>query len=105
MCALLSGAYRGGKRGVARLCLGLFGVPIRPAAVCDLQRKTAIALEPTDREALAHVAGEPANVDETGWREGTKRGWLWVAVSASVTIFLVRLSRLWGALELVMCPL
>jgi transposase len=93
VCALLSGAYRVGKRGVARLCRDLFGVPISPAAVCDLQHKTAAALEPVVREPHAHVAGKPANVDETGWREGRKRGWLWVAVTASVTVFLVRLSR------------
>src|SRR5215211_5025550 len=84
---------RVGKRGVARLCQDLFGVPISPAAVCDLQQKTAAALEPVVREAHEHVAGKPANVDETGWREGRKRGWLWVAVTASVTVFLVRLSR------------
>jgi transposase len=93
VCALLSGAYRVGKRGVARLCRDLFGVPISPAAVCDLQRKTAAALEPVIRETHTHVAGKPANVDETGWPEGKKRGWLWVAVTASVTVFLVRLSR------------
>ncbi len=93
VCALLAGAYRVGKRGVARLCGDLFGVPISPAAVCDLQHKTAAALEPVVREAQAHLAGKPANVDETGWREGGKRGWLWVAVTASVTVFLVRLSR------------
>ncbi|WP_197909548.1 IS66 family transposase [Gemmata massiliana] len=93
MCALLSGAYRVGKRGVARLCGDLFGVPISPAAVCGLQRKTAAALEPVVREAHAYVVGKAANVDETGWREGRKRGWLWVAVTASVTVFLVRLSR------------
>jgi transposase len=92
-CALLSGAYRVGKRGVARLMGDLFGVPIGPAAVCGLQRRTAAALEPVVREAHAHVAGKPANVDETGWREGRKRGWLWVAVTAGVTVFLVRLSR------------
>jgi transposase len=93
VCALLAGAYRVGKRGVARLCQDLFGVPISPAAVCDLQHKTATALEPVVREAHEHVAGRPANVDETGWREGGKRGWLWVAATACVTVFLVRLSR------------
>ena len=92
-CALLSGAYRVGERGVARLCGDLFGVPISPAAVCDLQRKTAAALESVAAAAHAHVAGKPANVDETGWREGRERGWLWVAATASVTVFLVRLSR------------
>jgi transposase len=92
-CAVLSGAYRIGKRGVARLCQDLFGVPISPAAVCGLQRKAAAALEPIVREAHAHVAGNPANVDETGWPQGRKRGWLWVAVTARVSVFLVRLSR------------
>jgi transposase len=68
-------------------------VPISSAAVCDLHRKTAAALELTILEAHAYVAGKPANVDETGWREGRKRGWLWVAITEYVTVFLVRLSR------------
>jgi transposase len=93
VCALLAGAYRVGKRGIARLCRDLFAVPISPAAVCDLQAKTADALESVVREVHTHIAGFPANVDETGWREGRTRGWLWVAVTARVTVFLVRLSR------------
>ena len=36
---------------------------------------------------------QPANVDETGWREGCKQGWLWVKVTACVTMFLIRFSR------------
>jgi transposase len=92
VCGLLAGAYRVGTRGVARLMGDLFGLPIGPAAVCDLQHKTAGALEPV-AAAQAHVAGKPANVDETGWREGRARGWLGVAVTAAVTVLLVRLSR------------
>ena len=34
-----------------------------------------------------------AHLDETGWREGRTRVWLWVAVTAWVTVFVVRLSR------------
>ena len=71
----------------------LFGVPISPAGVCDLQHHTAAALEPVAAEARARVAGEPANVDETGWRQGRARVWLWVAVTATLTVFLVRPSR------------
>jgi transposase len=99
VCTLLSGAYRVGKRGVARLCGELFGVPISPAAVCDLQRKAAAALEPVVVAAHAFVAGRPANVDETGWREAGRRGWLWVAVTACVTVFVIRLSRARGVLS------
>ena len=34
-----------------------------------------------------------AHLDETGWREGRTRAWLWVAVTAWVTVFVVRPSR------------
>jgi len=43
-CAVLAGAYRIGKRGVEWLMGDLFGLPISPAAVCDLQHRTATAL-------------------------------------------------------------
>ena len=92
-CALLAGAFRLGKRPVAAVCRDLFGVPISPAAVCRLERATAEALAPAAEAARQHVAGRPANVDETGWREGRKRAWLWVAVTQFVTAFTIRLSR------------
>jgi transposase len=45
-------------------------------------------------EAQAAVQAQPVvNVDETSWQEQTQRCWLWVAVSALVTVFLVRPSR------------
>jgi transposase len=34
-----------------------------------------------------------AYLDETGWREGRQRAWLWTAVTAWVTVFVVRRSR------------
>jgi transposase len=34
-----------------------------------------------------------AYLDETRWRQGDKRAWLWVAVTSWVTVFVVRLSR------------
>jgi transposase len=61
--------------------------------VCDLQHQTAAALAAVAGAAHAHVVGKPANVDETGWREGGKRAWLWAAVTACVTVFLIRPSR------------
>jgi transposase len=93
VCALLSGAYRIGKRGVAQICKDLFGVPISPAAVGNLQHKTAEALAPIATEAQAHVVGKPANVDETSWSEGRKRHWLWTAVTRAVSVFVIRPSR------------
>jgi transposase len=34
-----------------------------------------------------------AYLDETGWREGQQRAWLWTAVTSWVTVFVVRRSR------------
>ena len=93
VCALLAGGHRLGKRAAAQVLGDLFGLPIGPAAVCDLQAKTAAALEPIHAEAVAATRTRPANVDETGWTQGRAKAWLWVAVTAAVTAFVVRLSR------------
>jgi transposase len=93
VCALLAGGHRLGKRAVIQVLGDLLGLPISPAAVCDLQGKTAAALEPAHAEALAYTRTRPANVDETGWTEGRKRAWLWAAVTTTVTAFLIRSTR------------
>ena len=71
----------------------LFGVPTSPAAVCRPERATAAALAPAAEAARRYAAGRPANVGETGWREGGKRAWLWAAVTRRVTAFAARLPR------------
>jgi transposase len=49
----------------------------------------SVALKPIYEEALQCTRGKDANVDETGWPEGPKRLWLWVAVTKFVTVFLI----------------
>jgi len=93
VCALLSGAYRIGKRGIARLCADLFGVPISPAAVCKLQYRTTDALAPVAAELRGQLPGRAANVDETGWYQRGKRRWLWAAVTRTASVFVVGPSR------------
>jgi len=44
--------------------------------------------------ARAFVRSQPvAHPDETGWREGRKRAWLWTAVTEAVTVFQIARSR------------
>jgi transposase len=93
VAAMLTGSCRLGKRGVSQLFDDLFGLPISPAMVCKLQRKTAAALRPITDAALVYTRGHPANVDETGWKEGPARAWLWVAVTTFVVAFLIRKTR------------
>lgn len=91
--ALLTGACRLSKRTTSWVCHNLLGIPLSPAEVCSVERRAAAALAPAVAEARAQVASQPANIDETSWREGKKKGWLWTAVTAGVTVFLIRLSR------------
>ena len=93
VAALLTGSCRLGKRGTSQLFADLFGLPLSPAMVCKLQHRTAEALEPVAEEALIYTRGQPANVDETGWKEGRERAWLWVAVTTLVVAFLIRKTR------------
>jgi transposase len=91
--ALLAGAGRLSERAVGRLMLHLLGLPISPGAICDLGRRTAAALAPAHAEALEHVRTLPAHVDETGWREGRRRAWLWAAVADRLAVFRVAAGR------------
>ena len=55
---------------------------------------TAQAVAAPVAEARRYVPQQPAaDLDETGWREGQQRAWLWTAVTAGVTGFVVRRSR------------
>jgi transposase len=101
-CAVLAGEGRMSKRRVAGVMRSLFGLPIGPAAVCGLERRTADALAPIHAEAIEHIRELPANVDETGWREGRRRGWLWAAVAKGLGVFRVSASRGRDAFEALM---
>jgi transposase len=54
---------------------------------------TEVVAEPVE-EARTYVhAQRVAHLDETSWRQGDQRAWLWVAVTSLVTVFLIRMSR------------
>ena len=93
VCAVLAGDGRLSKRRIARVMADLFGLPISPASVCDLERRTAEALGPIHGEALKQIRNHPANVDETSWRQERRGGWLWTAVAAGLGVFLIAASR------------
>jgi transposase len=97
--ALLTGACRLSKRTASWVCQNLLGVPLSPAEVCGIERQVTQALAPAVAQAWQHVQAQPVNVDETSWREGRQKGWVWAAVTACVTVFLIRLSRGAGALR------
>jgi transposase len=92
--ALLSGAYRMSKRQVQALLGDLLGLSASAGMVCKTERAAAEAVAAPVEEVYEHVRSSPAaGVDETGWREGKRRAWLWAAVTAEATAFRIHRSR------------
>jgi transposase len=92
--ALGTGAYHLSKRTTQTVLADLFGVSLGLGTIAKLERATTQAVAAPVAEARAYVQAQPAAyVDETGWREGQQRAWLWTVVTAGVTVFAVRLSR------------
>jgi transposase len=92
--ALCTGAYHLSKRTTQSVMEDLFGVAMGLGTVANLEQATVQALATPVAEARAYVQAQPAAyLDETGWREGRQRAWLWAAVTAWGTIFVVRLPR------------
>jgi transposase len=90
---LLTGAYRLSKRQVETLMHDLFGIPLSAGEVCALEQQTSAVLAPVVEELREYCHTQPANVDETGWRQEKRRAWLWVAVTALATVFHIHRSR------------
>lgn len=92
--ALCTGAYRLSKRTTQEVMADLFGLPMSLGTIPRLEQATVQALAAPVAEAQTFVRTQPiAHLDETGWREGRVRAWMWVAVTAWGTVFVVRLSR------------
>jgi transposase len=92
--ALCTGAYRLSKRTPQEVMADLFGMSLSLGTIPQLEQATVQAVAAPVAEAQAYVRAQAvAHLDETGWREGRTRAWLWVAVTTWVTVFVVRLSR------------
>jgi transposase len=91
--ALCTGAYRLSKRMAARFCGEVLGVPMALGEVCRVEQTVVQALEAPVQEARTYVQSQVANVDETMWWEQRRRGYLWVAVTQGVSVFVIRTSR------------
>ncbi len=92
--SLYTGSYRLSKRTTPHVMDEVFGVPMRVGTISQLERATTAAVAAPVEEARRYVhEQEVAHLDETSWRQGGKRAWLWVAVTSGVTIVVVRMSR------------
>lgn len=72
----------------------LGGIAMSLGTIPQLAQATGQAVAAPGADAQTYVGAQPrVHLDETGWRAGHTRAWLWVAVTAGITVCVVRLSR------------
>jgi transposase len=75
-------------------CDTVLEAPRSVGSVAAWCQATSAALATPVAEAVATLPQAPVvNADETPWKEGKSRPWLWVAVTALVTVFQIATSR------------
>jgi hypothetical protein len=84
--AVLTGAYRLSKRQVETLRGDLFPTPVCAGQIGAVEQQVADALQPIVAELRQPIRSQPVNRDETSWRQQGDRVWLWVAVTAYMTV-------------------
>ena len=88
--AVLSGCYRLSKRAVVEAVQDLFSVDMSLGSVPTCERSVSNNVAPAVAEAHEFIQTQAVvHADETGWVEGRKRAWMWVAATTLVTVFRV----------------
>ena len=94
MVAVCTGVYHLSKRTTAGLLADLFGVDLAVGTVSACEQTVSAAVAAPVAAAQAYMQQQAVvHVDETGWREGRQRAWLWVVVTTLATVFLVHARR------------
>jgi transposase len=92
--SVLAGAYRLGKRPIRQLADDLLGLSISTGMISRLEGQAAAELESPVEELRQYVRdATSSHIDETSWKQGRDKAWLWVAVTRMVTVFVIATSR------------
>jgi len=92
--AYLTGRCGVSQRDARELLATLYQVEVGLGSIAALEAQVSAALAAPVAAAQAFVQEQPVvNADETRWPERARCCWLWTAVSALVTVFLLRPSR------------
>jgi transposase len=82
-------ACRQSRRMVCTLMKDVFGVPMSAGHVCKIQNRATKLFAPVLHEIREAIKSRDLNVDETGFKEKSKRKWLWVAKAKDCAAYLL----------------
>jgi transposase len=92
--ALFVGAYRISRRVAVDALGDLLGVELSLGSVSNVEQVMSRAVEQPVQEAEAYAQSQRVGyADETSWREGRQRMWLWVLGTSAVVIFKIQARR------------
>jgi len=99
----LTGRIGASHREVQEVLATLCQIEVSVGSITALEQAVSAALATPVAEAVQYGQRQPVrNVDETGWREKTKRLWLWISVTPLVAVFrLLKTRGATGAKEVV----
>lgn len=82
------------QRDATEMLATLFHTDLALGSLPALEQQVSAALAEPVEAVQTYAQAQPAvNLDETGWREATKRAWLWVLATAGVTLFRILPTR------------
>jgi transposase len=92
--SVCSGDYGMSKRDIEQMVEDFYGIRVSLGTISNLEQATSEAIKAPVEEVAQAIRHEPVvYADETGWFEGSKRAWLWTAVTATLALFLIRKKR------------
>jgi transposase len=92
--AYLTGRIGVSQRDVEEVLQTVFHTDLSLGSVPAQEDQVSAALAEPVQAAQTYVQDQPVqNVDETSWREKTKRAWLWISTTPLGTVFLVLATR------------
>lgn len=90
----LTGRIGASQREVEEVMQTIFHADLSLGSIPAQEDQVSAALAEPVQAAQTYVQQQPVqNVDETSWREKTKRTWLWINTTPLVTLFLVLATR------------
>jgi transposase len=105
LCAVLVGRHRLSRRGLQEWLFEAGGEAVSLGALVDLEARTTLALQaPYEQAQHAVRAAEVVNADETPWRQGKNKAWLWSAGTPWIVLFRIDPRRSREAFELLLPP-
>jgi transposase len=94
LLVLLTSWFRTSRRKAALFASDVCKVPCSAGHVSELEAKATAALRPVYDELLAALPEQAAlNIDETPFKRGAMKTWLWTFVAGAFTVFVLRPTR------------